>query len=267
MQDDDQYDLEFEVFKKDVKNIIGVDLNQYKPSQMKRRIKSFISKYNFKNLKEFVNVLRQDESVLFTFKDYITINVTEFFRNAEKFEELRLKIIPGLISNAKGKGKSDLKIWSAGCSTGAEAYSTAIIMDAYFPGQNYSILATDIDVNIVKNAKIGEYKDIEVKNVNTKIMEKYFEVQGSKYKIKEFVKKNVKFTLNNLLEDQFSSGFDLIMCRNVVIYFTEEAKELLYKKFYNALTEKGVLFIGGTESILNAKQIGFSMNNNLFYYK
>ena len=266
---EDAFELEYERFKKDVKVLIGVDLNQYKSAQMKRRIKAFIVKYNLSTLMAFVDLLRKNEEVLCAFKDYITINVTEFFRNPEKFEELRLKIIPEIIKNSKAQGRRILNIWSAGCSTGAEAYSLAIIMMEHFPGQEYSISGTDIDVNIVKSAKLGEYRDIEVKNISKPLMTKYFKVfpDRNRWQVNDIVKQKVKFSISNLLQDNFQKGFDLIMCRNVVIYFTEEAKELLYKKFFDSLYENGVLFIGGTESILNARQIGFRSNANLFYHK
>ena len=116
---------------------------------------------------------------------------------------------------------------------------------------------------------MGEYRELEIKSMNKALLAKYFNqsADGLKWTIKQDLKRNVKIARNNLLEDVFSKGFDLILCRNVVIYFTDEAKDVLYKKFYDALGEGGVLFIGGTESILNSKQIGFSRHTSLFYYK
>ncbi|MDD5455721.1 MAG: protein-glutamate O-methyltransferase CheR [Candidatus Margulisbacteria bacterium] len=266
---EDTYDIEYEKFKQDVKSILGVDLNQYKPAQMKRRIRSFISKYKCVTLASFTELLKKNDEALKVFKDYITINVTEFFRNPEKFEELKTKVLPELIKNSRNQGRHTVRIWSAGCSTGAEAYTLAIIFEEHFQGVDYSVIGTDIDENIVRNAKAAEYKDIEIKNLNKYILDKYFDVQAdkTKWKVKDKLKRNVKFLLGNLLGDTFPKGFDLILCRNVVIYFTEEAKDILYKKFYDSLVDNGVLFIGGTESILNAKQIGFKNSTNLFYYK
>jgi len=265
----DLYDIQYEKFKQEVKLLINVDLNQYKPSQMKRRIKSFISKHHCKSLDAFTKLLHQNKEVLQSFQDFMTINVTEFFRNSERFKELIEKVIPDIIRNAKSHGRDTIKMWSAGCSIGAEAYTLAIIMNEYFPYKNYSILATDIDYTTLNKAKLGEFKEIEIKNIDQALLKKYFDenVEEKKWRIKDRVKQNIRFMPNNLLSDSFVNGFDLILCRNVVIYFTEEAKDKLYGKFYNALYEGGVLFIGGTESILNARQIGFSKNDSLFYYK
>lgn len=265
---DDLFDRDYEVFKKEVRAMLGIDLNQYKPAQMMRRIRSFISKYKCTTLAEFASLLHRTPDLLIVFKDFLTINVTEFFRNPEKFDSLKAEILPNLIQKAKEQ-RRPLRIWSAGCSNGSEAYTLAIIMDEYFKGQDYAILATDIDEKVMNFARVGEYRVLEVKNINKAMLSKYFDetVVGTKWKVKTEVKRNVKFTRNNLLEDTFAKGFDLILCRNVVIYFTDEAKDILYKKFHDALGDSGVLFVGGTESILNSRQIGFARHTNLFYFK
>ncbi|MEK6557824.1 MAG: protein-glutamate O-methyltransferase CheR [Candidatus Margulisiibacteriota bacterium] len=266
---EDLFDVEYERFKRDVKQFIGVDLTQYKSAQMKRRIKSFITKPQIPTLTQFTPELGRNRELLALFKDFITINVTEFFRNEDKFEDLRVKMMPELIRIMKEQHRTTFKIWSAGCSTGAEAYTLAITMNEYFRGVPYSILATDIDTTVLAKAKLAEYKELEIRSVPKPLLEKYFDsmIEEEKWRLRPDVKQNVSFSINNLSQDPFQRGFDLILCRNVVIYFTEEAKDLLYKKFFDALVEGGVLFIGGTESILNAKQIGFKTSANLFYYK
>lgn len=266
---EDIFDVEYERFKREVKQFIGVDLTQYKSAQMKRRIKSFITKHQVPTLTQFTNILGRNREMLALFKDFITINVTEFFRNEDKFEDLRVKMMPDLIQSMREQRRTTFKMWSAGCSTGAEAYTLAITMNEHFRGVPYSILATDIDTTVLAKAKQAEYKELEIRSVPKGILEKYFDARKDegKWILKPEVKQNVSFSLNNLLQDPFQKGFDLILCRNVVIYFTEEAKDALYKKFFDALVDGGVLFIGGTESILNARQIGFKTNANLFYYK
>ncbi len=266
--EEDQFDIDYNPFKKEVKSLLAIDLDQYKPAQMKRRIRSFISKYKCETLVEFVSRLRSNPTVLLDFKDFLTINVTEFFRNPERFLDLQVNIMPGIIAEAKKQGRP-FRIWSAGCSNGSEAYTLAIIMEDSFPGQDYSILATDIDETVMKLASEGDFREIDIKNIPQDLLAKHFDksVDEQRWKIKQRLKRNVRFSRNNLLEDPFSKGFDLILCRNVVIYFTEDAKDALYKKFYDALTVGGVLFIGGTETILNSSQVGFRRHSNLFYYK
>lgn len=266
--EEDRFDIDYNPFKKEVRSLLGIDLDQYKPAQMKRRIRSFILKYKCETLVEFVSHLRSNPKALLDFKDFLTINVTEFFRNPERFLDLQVNILPNLIPEARKQGRP-FRIWSAGCSNGSEAYTMAIIMDDSFPGQDYSITATDIDETVMKLASEGEFREIDIKNLSKELLAKHFDqnLDEQRWKIKSRLKRNVRFSRNNLLEDTFSKGFDLILCRNVVIYFTEEAKDMLYQKFFDALTVGGVLFIGGTETILNSKQVGFTRHSNLFYYK
>lgn len=260
---------EFDIIIKEIKKLLDIDLNYYKPAQMKRRIGFFVQRHKLKNFSEFISLLHKDTEVLKTFKAFITINVTEFFRNIKKFNDLTHKILPELITNMGKNNRNFLNIWSAGTSVGAEAYTIAIIMEEHFSNTPYSIFGTDIDKKMLQKAIDGKYKDNEVKTLSLNIKRKYFSFnkKNKKWEINNNIKKQVEFTYHNLLQDPFNIGYDLILCRNVVIYFTEESKDTLYKKFYESLHHGGVLFIGGTESIMNAKKFGFKHNFDLFYYK
>lgn len=254
-------DLDYNLFKKKVYEFMGLDLNSYKQKQMYRRLNSLLQRLNLKNYSDYFNLIRSDAEKLEEFKNYVTINVTEFYRNPEKFDDLIKFIIPELIRN----NPSQLKIWSAGCSLGAEAYTMSMIMQEHFRTTKYSILATDIDEEIIRRAKQGIYIENEIRNIPKHVFGKYFEKTEKGARVTDYAKANVIFKKNNLLEDRFDHDFDLILCRNVVIYFTEEAKNLLYKKFYDALRPNGILFVGGTENILNSKEIGFTVPKPFFY--
>ena len=254
---------DWELFKTKFNTKSSIDLNQYKPAQMQRRITNLMTRHNVSQYMEFYKILESDEKVYRDFIDYLTINVTEFFRTPEKFSELEQKVIPALLAE-----KQRLKIWSAGCSTGAEPYSLSIALMDQTPRVRHEIQATDLDVKMLAKAKEGIYHSNELKNVTPERMTKYFTAcDGDRFAVKETVKEGIAFSRHNLLLDKYDSGFDLIACRNVVIYFTEEAKDQLYRRFLESLRPGGVLFVGGTEAILNFRDIGFQHYLPFFYRK
>ena len=256
----------YEKFVKEFRRLSGLDLNYYKENQMKRRINSFMAtKGHGGDYTGFLNALRTNAELYDAFFKHLTINVTQFFRDAGLWETFREKIMPALISK-----RSSLKIWSAGCSAGQEVYTIAMIMAEYFPSVKYSVLGTDIDVNVLKQAREGVYEERDFASTPPHLIEKYFTLEnkpGKAYRIKDSLKKNVMFREQNLLTDNFEQGFDVIACRNVVIYFTDEAKDILYKKFYNSLNPGGILFTGSTEHLFGRDNLGFKLITSFFYEK
>jgi len=254
--------FDYEWFKKKIYLKTGIDIGLYKPQQMQRRIGSMMERARVQNYADYYALLERDPSRLTEFLDRLTINVSELFRNPEKFEELKEKILPGILAkNAR------LKVWSAGCSYGAEPYSVAILLDELTPGIQHYILASDIDVKILEKAKEGRFTADDMKNVSRERLERYFFRQEGLYQIKTAIRERVTFARHNLLADPFPQGFDLILCRNVVIYFTDVAKDRLYRNFYTALKPGGVLLVGGTERIFQHREIGFSMLAPFCYRK
>lgn len=253
---------DWELFKQKFKHKASIDLNDYKPAQMQRRINNLMSRYGARSYVDFFNLLDKDAKLYKEFIDYMTINVTEFFRTPEKFSELEAKVLPELLSK-----NPKLNIWSAGCSVGAEPYSLAMILKDMTPNVRHRILATDLDIEMLGKAKSGVYTNTEFKNISTNRASKYFKQVNNTYAIDEDIKSRIEFKQHNLLLDKFETGFDLILCRNVVIYFTEEAKDGLYRRFLSALKPGGVMFVGGTEAILNFRDIGFVSYLPFFYRK
>ncbi|MGH4050343.1 MAG: CheR family methyltransferase [Clostridium sp.] len=239
----------------------NIDLSAYKSNQLHRRILSLMSRVEVSSVEEYIKLLKKDPSQKQKFLDFITINVTEFFRNSEIFDELTKKITSELPYN------SGLKIWSAACSIGAEPYSLAMIMDNLSPRVNHKIIATDIDSTILSKAKNGEYVYSEVKNVPKQFMDKYFVKNGDKYCINQKIKKMVEFKKHDLILDNFEGNFDLVVCRNVVIYFNGDVKDKIYKKIGQSLKKGGLLFVGATESIYNYKEYGFEKTSTFIYKK
>ncbi|WP_371365297.1 Chemotaxis protein methyltransferase [Sporomusa rhizae] len=253
---------DWELFKQKLHVKSGINLNDYKPAQMQRRIGNMMSRHGASGYIDFFGKLEANPKLYKEFIDFLTINVTEFFRTPEKFDELEKTVIPDLL-----KKSSRLNIWSAGCSIGAEPYSLAIMLNEITPHTKHRILATDLDVEMLAKAKQGSYASNELKNIPPARLNKYFKQTDGIVTINEDMRSRVEFQRHNLLVDKFETGFDLILCRNVVIYFTEEAKDALYRRFFAALKPGGVLFVGGTEAILNFRDMGYTHYLPFFYRK
>lgn len=245
-----------------IKKKTGIDLSLYKEAQMKRRLTSLYEKKGFRNFSDYYSAIHNDKQLLDEFLDRMTINVSEFYRNVQRWDVLDKKIFPMLLAQNK-----KLKIWSAACSTGEEPYSLAMVLSSHVPLRDISILATDLDAGVLERAKVGLYQERSLKEVPKNILEKYFINEGHHYQVKDEIKKTVQFKQQNLLGDPYGSGFDLIVCRNVMIYFTEEAKDQIYSDFSKALRPGGILFVGSTEQIFNPSKYDLESVETFFYRK
>lgn len=252
--------LEFTEFKQKAGHLVGIDLDLYKSQQMDRRLHSLMNFWEVTSYDEYYRILLTNPVKLKEFVDKLTINVSEFFRNSDRFDVLRDRIIPELLTK-----DAPLRIWSAGCSNGAEPYSVAIILRELTGARPHYILGTDIDAQILNKAVAGVYHPNEVRAVQPDILEKYFSFDGKAYTFNREIAADVHFKVHNLLKDDFEKNFDLIICRNVVIYFTEQAKNTLYYRFWDSLKNNGYLFVGGTEPLLNSKKFGFDTTLTGFY--
>ena len=215
----------YEKFKKDILALAKIDLNSYKEKQMRRRINTLITKNHIATYDEYVALIKKDKEKFEQFINFLTINVSEFYRNPDQWKILENEVFPKLIQ----KFGKNLKIWSAACSTGDEPYSLVMALSRHLPLANIKV--------------------------------------GNSYQISDEIKKRVEFKEHDLLKDPYPGGCNLIVCRNVVIYFTEEAKDEIYAKFYKALATGGVLFIGSTEQIMNYREIGFERDKSFFFEK
>lgn len=254
--------MDFNEFHKWVYKELGINLSAYKPEQLNRRINSLMTRVGIKSLDEYTKVIKTDSEQKQKFLDFITINVTEFFRNPELYLELENKIKSELLPN-----NQNLKIWSAACSIGCEPYTLAMILDKAAPLGRHNIIATDIDNTILSKAKIGEYTKNEMKAVSNADLGKYFEIKDDKYYIDSKIKNKVVFKKHDLILDRYDTDFDLIVCRNVVIYFNNDVKQEIYKKFSESLKKGGLLFVGATESIYNYRDYGFEKASTFIYKK
>lgn len=255
-------DLDFVRFKTNIFKKTGIDLNQYKEAQMKRRLTSLRDKRGFSSFSAYYEALIKDHALFAEFLDRMTINVSEFFRNPNRWEVLEKKILPELLSQS-----SHLKVWSAACSTGEEPYSLVMLLSRYLPLSQIVVEATDIDENALAKAKEGRYLERSLEHVPKDLVHKYFVRRDMLYEVSDQIKRCVRFRKQNLLSDPFGQNYDLIVCRNVLIYFTEEAKEGLYHKFSNALKTGGILFVGSTEQIFQSARYRLKSEQTFFYQR
>lgn len=254
---------DYEYFKKAMYDLTKIDLDAYKEKQMKRRIDTLISNHKFKGYQDYIAAIKTNKDLLDEFLGYMTINVSEFYRDPLQWQFLDKEVFPELI---KKFGKN-LKIWSAACSTGDEPYSLVMALSRHLPINQIRIYATDLDKQVIEKAKLGLYGEKSVAGVPADLRNKFFTKVGPSYQISDEVKSRVEFREHNLLKDTYPTDFHLIVCRNVLIYFTEEAKDVVFRKFQKSLKPGGYLFIGSTEQIINYRDVGFERKNSFFYQK
>ena len=254
---------DYEQFKKDILQLTGIDLNAYKERQMRRRISTLCTKYGFSDYHAFYQDLKVNPEHREQFMNYLTINVSEFYRNPMQWQILESKVLPELL-----QGRKSLKIWSAACSTGDEPYTRIMILKELFPQVQVKLRATDLDDKVLALAKEGCYPAKSLLNLPKNYVTKYFKkLPDGKYQLSREIMEAVEFQQHNLLADAYDSQYDLIVCRNVLIYFTEEAKLEVFKRFHRSLRPDGYLFIGSTEQILQARTIHFEPQYSFFYKK
>lgn len=254
---------DYENFKHDVYRLTNINLSLYKERQMKRRIESLMNRKGYKAFDDYFFAMQKNEELLRSFVSYLTINVSEFYRNPKQWEVFEQQMIPYLKKIYGNK----INIWSAACSTGDEPYTIAMLLSKYFSMNQIHVLATDIDDDVLAIAQEGFYQQRSLERLPKDMLAKHFTKKDNGYQINDDIKKCVEFRKHNLLEDRYPTSMHMIVCRNVVIYFTDEAKDNVYNKFYKTLEKNGMLFIGSTEQIIRAKEIGFDSANSFFYKK
>lgn len=256
--------MDYEGFKKSVYALTDIDLNAYKERQMKRRIDTLIGRKQHSGYDSYLEYLKKDKEGLTEFVNYLTINVSEFYRNPNLWKVLEENIFPELIQ----RFGENLKIWSAACSTGDEPYSLAMVLAKKIPMNKIRIIATDIDEQVLEKAKMGVYAPASLNGLPPEMKRQYFEKMGERaFKISSDIKRCVEFKQHNLLKDPYPQNCHLIVCRNVMIYFTEEAKSDIYRNFHRALVKDGCLFVGNTEQIVQYREFGYRLNKLFFYSK
>jgi chemotaxis protein methyltransferase CheR len=259
----DATEAEYLYFCKKILQLTDLDLTNYKTEQTQRRLRTIMLRFKISNYTDLIHHLEQHPDACQEFRDFFTINVSEFFRDLALFEELRKIWLPPLLQQRKD---SALRCWSAACSIGPEPYSIAMMMEYYFPKYQYKILATDIDRTALDQARRGgPYPDTYFNRLPIQLQERYFQQKEDGYYVDPKLQAWVNFRQHNLQQGGFLQRYDLLLCRNVIIYFTNEAKQALYRNLALSLRPGGILFVGGAEFINNPEQYGLRSLSGPFY--
>lgn len=252
----------YESFKSKIYSLTGINLSLYKEKQMKRRITSLASRNGYEDFEKYYEAIKKDKKMFDEFINYLTINVSEFYRNPAQWNTLEKDLLPDLVKNNRR-----LTVWSSASSTGEEPYSLVMLLSKYYKMNEIKVIATDIDKGAIEKAKLGMYSEKSLENLPQEFKTKFFDKIGDSFKVIDEVKKCVEFKQMNLLEDRYPSNCNLILCRNVLIYFTEEAKDYVYKNFYKSLADDGLLFVGSTEQIIMPERYNLKSSKMFFYEK
>jgi chemotaxis protein methyltransferase CheR len=240
-----------------IQEICGIHLDESKGYLVETRLGSLLPQAGASNFSELLFKARADATSKLRGKiiEAITTNETSFFRDTSPFELLRHKVIPDILDRRNGNGlRVPIRIWSAACSTGQEAYSTAIVLKELLGDlsrYDIRILGTDISNKVVAQASYGEYNRMELeRGLPPEMLARHFMVSGDRWRVRDEIRALATFRTMNLLEPfSFPSPFDIIFCRNVAIYFTETDKTRLFRNLARVLAKDGCLIIGSTESI------------------
>ncbi len=251
----------------------GLDFSQYKEKSLLRRIQSRMNKYQLKTYSEYLRILETQPGEYNELVNALAINVTEYFRNPESFEAIDNIVIPRVIYDKRNHHHKIIRIWSCGCSSGDEPYSVAIIflekLGAARKDFLLTIIGTDIDHDALTEAKSLIYSRERLRAIDTGVLGKYFNmVEDNKYSLKNSVRSQVRFRYHDVIKDPPYRHCDIILCRNLLIYFNKQLQEEILLKFYECLNPGGFLVLGMVESLIGTTVNAFEhVNNRLRIYR
>jgi chemotaxis protein methyltransferase CheR len=253
---------DYVAFCRGVRELCDIDLLDYKRGQMERRVRSFAGRRGEAGLSEYLATLGDDPAALDEFLDRVTINVSNLWRNPEQWQLLQRTIVPELAA------RGTLCAWSAGCSYGAEAYTLAAVCRLAAPRATTTILGTDLDRRAVERARRGEFTADDVRYAPPHALKRFFVRDGEFWRPSAELRALVAFEVGDLLRLRPVSGaYDLVLCRNTVIYFETDVRDALHARLAAALRPGGVLVVGATERIAAAHTIGLDLVAPFTYRK
>ncbi len=253
---------DFQRVRRIIGDIAGISLADGKRELVYSRLSRRLRQRGLQRFEDYCNLLEthEDTDEMGEFVNALTTNLTSFFREAHHFDYLARELLPALV-RAGQFGSRRLRIWSAGCSTGEEPYSIAMVVRESLPsvGWNVKILATDLDSNVLATAERGVYDASRIKDLPEARVRRWFQkgrgAQAGQVRVASALRELITFRRLNLMEDWPMRGpFDIVFCRNVVIYFDKPTQRILFDRFANALTEAGHLFVGHSESLFKVTE-------------
>lgn len=256
-----------------------IDLSGYRRSTLLRRLAHRLRRLGGPDPMQYLEKLKLDPEECDRLIDALTVNVTSFFRDASVFDFLEHEILPQIIDRKKKEASKEIRIWCAGCSTGEEAFSMAILIDCALVDEPGSwtpmIFATDISREVLKKAEEAIYTKDQLKEAKLGIVEEYFTTADENFEVCPAMREMVKFSCDDIVEpsrfapmESVFGGFDMILCRNVMIYFLLNQQRTILDKLYRSLNHGGYLVLGKSESIDRKHETKFeTVNNRLRVFK
>ncbi len=229
----------------------GFDLGRYKERCVKRRIAARVRACGFYAASPYLARLETDEAELDALLAAITINVSQFFRNPSTFQVLERQVLPALVRQARAAGERRLRLWSVGCASGEEPYSLALLAEELQgPGLEIEIWASDISAPVLDRAIAGYYDEQRLAEVPEALRTRYFVAEGDGYRLREEIRRRVRFQQQDILGEEDFPRANLILCRNVLIYFSRADQERILRRFAATLEPGGYLVLGRAEILL-----------------
>lgn len=240
----------FQKFRDLIYEASGIHFSTSNRSILESRLRERLRVAGQDTVSDYYDLIRRDSEELKVLLDSVTTNLTRFFRNSAHIETFEKFVVPDLAEQKKKSGGNTVRIWSAGCSTGEEPYTLAMVaLEKLPPGVNVEILASDISLKSLMIAKEGYYAESRVQGVPEPLLKKYFTPRDGGYQVNDQLKKLIRFDYHNLKNDSGLRGLDAVFCRNVLIYFDEPAQKASVNKFWDAMGPYSYLFIGHSESL------------------
>ncbi len=250
-------------FETECERRLNVRLSCYRGGNVERNISRMMGKFDCSRFDQLLAILESDKQRRQEFVDSLAINITEFFRDPKQFRYLRYTVLPELLERRRS-----VRIWSAGCSTGQEAYSLAMLLEELDPDRKARIVGTDIDKAALAKARGGIYDKKAAAGLSVVRRRSFLMREGKQYRVCDAVASRVTFRRHDLLTGRFPEGYyDLIVFRNVAIHFEQRASRALHGRLIEALRSGGVLFLGGAESLFSPERFGLRQMSHCCYAK
>jgi len=253
-------DVNFELYRDLIYRESGITFTSTNRSILESRLKERLREKNVTSVSSYLDTIKSSKEELNGFLDSITTNLTRFFRNQAHFDALEKYVLPEIMNNIR-KIPGTIRIWSAGCSTGEEPYTLAMLLSEVLPKSwNFEILASDISLKCLMTAKEGFYAESRIVGIPDNYLAKYFDKVEGGFKIHPDIQAKIKFDYHNLKNDSMQRNLDVVFCRNVIIYFDEAAQTAVMGRFWDSMAPRSFLFIGHSESL-------FGMNTKFEFLK
>lgn len=243
-------DAEFDMFRKVIYDESGITFSATNRSILDSRLKEKLREKQLDSVEEYYRLIMSNKEEMKIMLDSVTTNLTRFFRNQPHFDALVHYVIPHVLEYKKKTGDITVRIWSAGCSTGEEPYTIAMILADILPAPyKFQITASDISLKSLMVGQSGFYPDARVAGIPDKYLQRFFTKVDKGYQVKKELMDKIKFDYHNLRNDSGMRNLDVVFCRNVLIYFDEAAQKATIDRFWDAMGPHSYLFIGHSESL------------------